>query len=398
MAWVAIPDLSKGLNLDGTPEEMDAGVATGGTNMRFKAGYAERFKGMETVYTTPLVTPYAITHYTVGTTRFVVYAGTEKTYVDDGATQTDITNANNTGGIDDRWTPFTFNGVYIQNNGVDVPQYWGGSTASNLADLTAWPVGWRAGFLRPFKNYICGGDLTRGGVRERGTFFWSHLADPGTIPTSWDIADATKDAGDVSLSETNGTLIDSLPLGDMNVIYKDDAFHFQQSIQSSQIFRFGRLPGDAGLLARGCVVDTPAGHVLLTPAFDLIVHNGQGPQSILTGRMRTWLAANMNSANARRAFLCKSPTTTEVLACFPSGSSTTCDMAIVWNYKDNTLALRELDGVTAGSSGEVAITRSNTYATTTRLPSSFSRAMPRRCRCTTPPSRTTARASPPRWS
>lgn len=361
MAWVPIPDLGQGLNLDGQPEELALGVSTAGQNMRYRTGFAERFRGMLSVYNTPLVTPYHITHYTVGTTRFVVYAGLQKTYVDDGTTQTDITNANNTGGIDNRWCGFVFNGVYIQNNGVDVPQYWGGNVASNLANLTAWPAGYLAGWMRPFGNKIIAGDITRGGVRERGTVLWSHTADPGTIPTSWDIADATKDAGDFPLAETNGTLIDAKALGDMNVIYKDDAIHYQQSIQSSAIFRHGRLPGDTGLLARGCVEIFPGGHVYLTPGFDVVIHSGQGPQSILEGRMRRWLRSNMDATFCQRSFLVGNPGTNEVLICFPSNGAVACNKALVWNWKDNTFGVRDLPNVTYGSSGQVTLSEVDTW-------------------------------------
>lgn len=362
MTWIPIPNLGQGLNLDGTPEELASGVITSGSNMRFRSGYAERFRGMETVYTTPLVTPYHICHYQVGNTRFVVYAGLQKTYADDGTTQTDITNANNTGGIDNRYTGGVFNGVYIQNNGVDVPQYWSGNTASNLANLTAWPAGYTAAFMRPYKNYLVAGDITRGGVRERGTFLWSHAADPGTIPTSWDIADVTKDAGDVSLSETNGSLIDALPLGDLLAIYKDDAIHFAQPIRSGDIFRFGRLPGETGLLARGCVVNTPVGHVFLTAGLDVVVHSGQGLRSIIEGRMLKWLAANINAAQISRSFLAVSPTTKEVLVCFPAGTATACTKALVWNWKDDQLYVRDLSNVTYGSTGQVTIGSSSTWA------------------------------------
>lgn len=362
MAWLPIPDHGKGLNLDGTAEELAPGVTTAGSNVRFRSGYAERFKGMETVYTTPLVTPYHIAHFQVGNTRNVVYAGLQKTYADDGTTQTDITNANNTGATDDRWCGFVFNGVYIQNNGVDVPQYWGGNTASNLANLTAWPAGHTAGFMRPFKNYLVAGDITRAGVRERGTVLWSHVADPGAIPTSWDIADATKDAGDVSLSETNGSLIDALPLGDMLVIYKDDAIHYAQTVQSNQIFRFGRLPGDTGLLARGCVANTPAGHVLLTPALDVVIHSGQGLRSLIDGRMLRWLQSNINEAQAVRSFVVANAPTKEVLICFPADASTVCTKALVWNWKDDTLAVRDLSNVTYGSSGAVVIASTATWS------------------------------------
>lgn len=365
MTWVTVPDLGKGLNLDATPEELELGVSTSAQNMRFRNGYVERFRGIETVYTTPPVTPYHICHFMYGTTRYVVYAGTQRTFADDGTTQTEITNANNTGTLDDRWSGIVFNGIYIQNNGVDVPQYWNGNTATNLADLTAWPAGHKAGFIRPFGNFLVAGDITRSGTREPDTLLWSHSADPNAIPTSWDIADATKDAGDVSLSETNGSLIDALPMGAMNILYKDDSIFYQQQVQNAAIFRFGRLPGDTGLLARGCVVDTPIGHVLLTPGLDVVVHNGQGLQSIITGIARNWLSDNINQSNAIRSFLAVSPGTSEVLVCIPTGSSATCDKALVFNWRDKTWYTRDLSNVTYGSTGQVVLASTSTWSGST---------------------------------
>jgi hypothetical protein len=363
MAWTPIPDFGQGLNRDSTPEEMALGVSSNAQNMRYRNGYAERFRGIGAAYTAPPVTPYAITHYTVGTSRFVVYPGLQKTYADDGTTQTEITLASNAGGIDDRFCAFAFNGVYIQNNGKDVPQYWGGNPAVKLADLPAWPAGYTAGFMRAFGNHLVAGDITKAGVRYRSLILASSLADPGTVPTSWDAADPTVEALEEPLAGTNGTLIDSLPLGDMNVIYKDDALHFQQDVQSAFVYRFGRLPGDTGLLARGCVVNTPMGHVYLSPGFDVLLHSGQGPQSILTGRMRKWLSSNMNAAQAQRSFLVANPATNEVLVCFPQGSTTICSQALVWNWKDNTFGVRDLPSVTYASLGQVTLpTSSDTWA------------------------------------
>jgi len=366
LAWIPIPDLGQGLNLDGMPEELALGVASAGRNMRYRTGAAERFHGMQTVFTTPTFAPYADCHFTVGENRYIVYTGLQKTGVDDGVTQTDITNGNNTGAQGDRWSANVFNGIYVQNNGVNAPEYWDGNVANNLATLPGWPGGYLAGVIRPFKNYLVAGDVTRAGVRERATVLWSNVADPGSVPDSWDITDPTKDAGDESLAETNGSVIDFLPLGDMNVVYKDDALHFMQLIDDSAIFRFGRLPGDTGLIARGCVVSTPLGHVYLAPSLDVLLHNGQGPQSILDGRARKWLAANITSSNARFSFLVHYAVNNEVLICFPDGAAQTCTLALVWNYKDNTYSVRDLPaGTSYGSVGQISLASGTTWATIT---------------------------------
>ena len=72
------------------------------------------------------------------------------------------------------------------------------------------------------------------------------------------------------------------------------------------IWQFQRLPGDVGILNRGCVADTPAGHVVLTQG-DVVIHQGQGTQSIINAKLRKWLFANIDATNYKRAFVATNP-------------------------------------------------------------------------------------------
>ncbi|WP_230687588.1 hypothetical protein, partial [Streptococcus pneumoniae] len=72
------------------------------------------------------------------------------------------------------------------------------------------------------------------------------------------------------------------------------------------IFRFQRLPGESGMLARGCAVNTPVGHVVLT-AGDVVVNNGTGVQSIANGAVRSYIFNNIDSTNYKRAFVTANP-------------------------------------------------------------------------------------------
>jgi hypothetical protein len=104
------------------------------------------------------------------------------------------------------------------------------------------------------------------------------------------------------------------------------------------------------------------GHVLLTPGFDVVLHSGQGLQSILEGRMRTWLHNTLNATYAKRSFLAVNIGTNEVLICFPAEAAQVCSKALVWNWKDNTFAVRELSNVTYGSLGQVTLADGDTWA------------------------------------
>src|SRR5574343_261163 len=93
----------------------------------------------------------------------------------------------------DQWNGFWLNGVWIMNNGVDKPQFWAdGNVATKLADLTNWPATWKAKVLRGYKNFALAMDITKSSTRYKSLISWSHPADPGAVPSSWDITDPTK--------------------------------------------------------------------------------------------------------------------------------------------------------------------------------------------------------------
>jgi hypothetical protein len=131
------------------------------------------------------------------------------------------------------------------------------------------------------------------------------------------------------------------------------------------IFRFQRLPGDVGMLTRGCAVATPAGHVVLTSG-DVIIHSGQGPQSIANAAVRDYIFKNIDSTNTKAAFVTANPQKNEVWICFPFGTSTTCNRACVWNWTDRTWCVRTLTNVTYGAFGQVNVaSTSSTWASDT---------------------------------
>lgn len=441
MAIVSIKDCGQGLNKDLMAEELVAGQWTDAANMRFRSGFAERFKGMQSLFADPLVVPYWVSPYASTLTRFWAHAGIAKMYVDDGTTRTEITRktegagissitrvgttatlttaavhgrttgdtvtvynaspsqyngtyvitvttttaftyviasdpgasaspvgnyalsttGNFTGAIDDRWTGGSLNGVFICNNAIDQPQYWGGDVTVPLRVLPGWVSTHKVGWMRPFKNYILCGDVTKGSVRFPHMLKWSAVAVAGAVPSTWDISDATQDAAERDLAETPDLMVDGLPLGDAFIVYKERSMYSVTQTFDSRIFRTARLPGNSGMLARGCAVSTPMGHVVLT-AGDLIVHMGQGVKSIISGRMRKWLFNTMSSTLSSRSFVTSNPQKNEVWVCFPSTDATSCDKALVWNWENETFGIRSLASVTYGDAGQVSTASATTAA------------------------------------
>jgi len=361
MPQVQIAELgSIGLAPDAIPQDLPPNAWTGGRNVVFRDGTVQRVRGHVQFSNTPAVTPYYVTPYQTATARFWVHAGTAAVYADDGATLTDITGTAPTGTAADRWSGGTLNGVLVMNNGVDVPTFWGGDTGVNLATLTGWDANWRAACIRPWRNQLVALDVTKSGTRYPHMVKLSASAVPGAIPTSWDEAAAAVDTYETDLAETPDKIIDAMPMGDLLIVYKERSRYALQYIGFPDVIRPQRMPGEVGMLARGCGVQTPMGHVVLAPG-DVVIHSGQETRSILTGKYRRMLFATLDSTNYARSFVTANPERAEVWICYPEAGQTNCTRAIIWNWESNTLGTRDLDNATYGAFGQINYTAGNTW-------------------------------------
>lgn len=437
---VKIPDVGQGVNYDLSPDELAVGAWNDVTNMRFKDGYAQKFRGLKQVFADTTAPAYFLGHYETATARYWIHAGTARVFADDGNSRLDITPSVFTGAIDDRWNAGVLGGVWVMNNGVNVPQFWGGSGV--LAALPGWNANWRANVIVPFKSYLValnvqrqkypvtitsitfvtttatltttsphnlqtGDSITVAGAtptQYNGTFTitrtgantftytmggtpagvaspvgsytvntttrlsslvkWSHSAVPGTLPDSWNETDVTRDAGEQDLAETTDALVDALPLGDSLILYKERSMYSMTFIGQPFIWRFQRIPGSVGMLSKGCGVATPAGHVVLT-AGDVVLFDGQQAQSIASGQVRRFIFNNIDSLNFKKAFVVKNLKDNEVLICFPTSGSTTCDKAAVWNWQTKTWGMRDLPSVTYGAEGQLSAAAADIWSTDT---------------------------------
>ena len=255
-----------------------------------------------------------------------------------------------TGTRDDRLTGGVLNGVLLLNNPVDGLYYWNGDPATRLRKVPG--ADFIADVGRPFKNFVVFLAPTVAGVNRPHSIKWSKSAEPGAIPTAF-VASTSNDAGDVDQAETPGWMVDCLPMGDVNIVYKQDARYSMQYIGGNDVFRFQRLPGNDGLLARNCVVNTPKGHVFLSNG-DVKIHNGGEAVSIADGRIRKWLFNTMDSSTAGRSFLCLNPQKTEVWVCFPSLGKEECDTVAAWNWDSDTWGIRSAPNLTCAVTGLIA--------------------------------------------
>ncbi len=150
-------------------------------------------------------------------------------------------------------------------------------------------------------------------------------------------------------------MVDCLPLGDVNIIYKEDSRYAMQYIGGEAVFRFTKLPGADGLFAIGCVVDTPLGHDYMNRSLEILLHSGGASKNISAGRIKI-----ENSFSAyRRSFLAVDYDNTEVWVCFPDDNSTLpglCNRVHMWNWVEDTWGTREMPAnkyLSYGSNGSL---------------------------------------------
>jgi hypothetical protein len=349
---------SVGIITDISPHDLPFSAWSAGRNVRMIDGRVEKMPGHKQSFP-PQIEPLFLLPFQHVTGYWWLYASTEQIFAYQNGVVSDATRRvipyNAAGG---QWSGGILNGIVILSNPNDIPQQWVPGAGSFATDLAHWPTEWRTRNLKPFGNFLVALGTTKAGALQPYNVNWSHPAEPGTVPISWDIADPTKDAGEVTLADTEGFVVNQLTMGDVNLIYKEDSVYAMQYIGGNSIFNFKRLfKENIGLLMpNGLCSFTPPGrsphHMVFAPN-DIVVHDGRSITSVFEGKMRKWLYNNLDSDNFLRSFIVNNVQMKEIWLCFPLVGATWPNCALVWNYNNNTTTIRDLPSVTCGAVGQI---------------------------------------------
>jgi len=344
------------LGIINDPDEYDIpdDAWTDAQNIRFHNGYAQKFEGHSVAYDPPTVAPYWVLPVPTTSLYYWIYAGLDKVYLTDGTTHGNITRQSGggdqdfTGNSANLWTGGLISGIPVITNGVDAPQMFtpvAGTT--DLAPLTyssgvTWEdQGYTAKVIRPFREFLLALYTVEGGTDFPHKMRWSTSAAAGAVPLTWDEADASEDAGFTNFGESAGNLVDCLPLRNNNMVYSTDSTWSMAYIGGNDVFSFQQIFKTSGLLSTNCVSEIYGRHVCLTTG-DVVAHDGANIESIINRRMQRWLFNQLDSDNYDQSFTVPNYAKNELWLCFPSTGSTFCDLALVWNYQENSFAVREL--------------------------------------------------------
>jgi hypothetical protein len=323
---------------------------TDAQNIRFLDGSALQFLGHGAVYGTPPYAPQFLMPIFVAGVRYWLQHSAVHSHVVTSAlgvsTYTDITHATPRSGVVNQWSGCVFGGipVFVDGGTSRVPMYWDQNLANKFVDLPAWTATDRCEVIRSFKNLLVTGNITRSGTNLPFLIKWSNLAEPGALPTSWDKSDATKEAGEFDVADDQYPIVDLLGLKDSLIIYKAASTYAIDYIGNAFILKARKVFGMSGILNKNCAADVDSFHFVVTGS-DVITHDGYSASSIFDQRARRAFFQDIDVTSRGLVHVAVNPFLNEIFVNYPSIGATSCDKALVYNWKTKTISYRSLPNV-----------------------------------------------------
>jgi len=345
-----------GLIKDKEPTSLPPNAWTDLSNIECKDGSIYSVKGYESIGTISDLPETLAQVRSVGV-DYIVYAAQDKIYAYAGGTETEIGTGLSTLNT---WDSTILGGVAIFTNFQDNPQYWGGS--GNTVDLPYDETGtetclWtdvemKARLIRTFRYHLFALDVEDCDGYNPRKVHWSHPAEPGSIPITWDPTKADFDAGFVELSQTPGPIVDALQMRDTLQIYKTDGIwsvtYTGRFSVGEPIFNFRVVTTSRGLYARNCVCDIGGKHFFVSDG-DIYLTDGTNFQSLADQRVRDDFFDNVSRSNKELTFVTFDERTGKVWLCYPEAGDTACTKAFIWDSNENTWSKRDIPGSSAAA-------------------------------------------------
>ncbi len=269
------------------------------------------------------------------------------------------------------------NVVYI-NRADRVP--WFREREDVLADFAAipndvtgtvnWPSNCKAQVLRSMSGVLIAANIAKGGSVYPTMVKWSNFAiNPGT-PPDWDYTSPSSNAGENTLPEMNGSILDAMSIRDTMFLYSTKETWAMEFIGGTDMFRFARR-FDRGTISDNCVLEEAGVHYVFGQN-DLWMHDGTSMKPLATGKVRRFVYDTMRREEAPQFFVTSNPRLNEVIFCyvsddkfvkFPAEPGKGCNRAVVYNYTSDTFTFADLPYVTCASQTYLAGQDSVTFAT-----------------------------------
>jgi hypothetical protein len=358
------------LNRDLSPYDMPPQYFSDGENIQFTRKGAGSCLGHLQVLGTPTATPYWAISWDKGGTDLWIYGTLTNLYKISGVTHSSVTRSSGAyttlSGTTKNWSGGILGGVLVVTNGIDVPQSFtqGGSL---FTDLPQWPSTLLCQTIVPFKNHLVALNLTDNGTAYPFSLRWSDAIPEGAIDNgtnTWNTASTSSEAAQVTLGGTPGHILNAKQLGNELIIYKEDSVYSLTYVGGSYTFNVKEKFKDTGLFSKFAVVDLGDNRHAMLSTNDFVIHNGNSLKSAITDQMKAFLFGEIDSTYYYKTFLAHNKNNSEVWICYPQTGATNGfpNKALVWNYVDNTWAVRDLPSCSFIAKGLVNPNLTNTWS------------------------------------
>lgn len=351
-----ITDLGKGgLNTDLSPLIVPPNVFSDVLNVRFDDNAVQTITG-EAAYRTVAIAPNYGIHWKRPDQGYNIFAKNGAIVRVDAAGNTSNMFASADVVYDNSdWQGTQFNGGFsiILNNGQTTPLYclYGSPSAgSSFQPLPNWNyvegLAVTARVIRAYNYSLVAANLTltQDGIitYAPGTVRVSVQAPTGNIPQTWQPGTTTDTADEFELSSTSQVL-DMLDLRGNMFIYSEDSINILSIGTISRVTPYSK---SYGILGTDCVCEFDGNHFVVDRN-DIYIHNGSGNiESIADFRVKKYFFSNLNKSYINKVHVVRNPFYKEIWINYPKGSSTVCNEALIFNYKNNTWTKRQLASVT----------------------------------------------------
>lgn len=356
-----ISDFAKlGLNSDLMPWDLPGGFLTNINNIRINRGKLSPFGGHVTWADLPVdFEPGFMMHVGSTTSPFWLIAGTDKVYSFDGDVFSDVTSTAGYATINDEtlWQGCMLSRIPIINNPQHYPEYWSPQNGSTPLTLLPWDdsntwkdVAETAKIIRSHKQFLFALDLQSGALEIPDGVRWSAPADIGGVPSTWDHLDLTSTAGLTNLGGDGGNIIDGLSLRDAFVVYRETGISVFDFVGGQFVWRIRSLSSSLGMIAPDSIVEIKGDHFLIGDG-DILRNDGNRIESMLHNRIRQRFISNYDADNYINSYAVKNTVANEIWFCVPEVGNTFPNIAYIYNWKDDTWAIRDIPESVFGAYG-----------------------------------------------
>ena len=351
MELLQIRDFGKsGLNSDLPKWDLPASFLTSANNFRIFSNKISPMGGSSKLIDTPagfhpshiISTPTpAANYWLLAGNGFYIYDGTN--FFDIGATLPGFVE-----GDKHQWTSCKLGRVPVINNGTYAPTYWDDQVTGQDMQVLPFDIAetwldklWLCKSMRSFGPYLIAMNMTEDNLFYPDRVRWSHPAEQGMVPATWDETDPASLASRNDLSGDGGDIIDGLALRNSFVLYRDFGITTMNFSGDSFVFSFENLTSSIQIANINSIVEVKGRHFIIS-VNDIVMNTGDQIQSLMHNRLRVKFASTVNQDAIESAFGVHQEITKEFWAFVPTGDSIYPNQVWKYNYRDDAWSMHDI--------------------------------------------------------